>query len=637
MAISKSKTATLSVSTTGATFYLKAELVENSTNLTNNTSNMTIKATLSAKSGGSSFVGTGGTLYIDWLDNNDGNWHNKASKNITSLSSGSSSSTSSTFNITHKTDGTLKGRVRARWINAGTSYAPSDSSVSTDAVSLTNIPRNSKIDVSKYNTIIADHIFLLDVTRYSANYTDTISWNMSANGSTLSETIQTKGTNSKIALCFDDYAYNNVSVPSGYVKIRRTYSNEDLMNLIGNSYSNSISFTIQTFNGNPQIGNNYTATSTYQIIRSSYDLTATAVVNDSLSTTLTGNTSTIIKGISNVLVTITAVKNQYYNDNSTLSQYWFYTEYDPQSYRYIVENHNYHTFEKVTTKDFNTNILDSRGLNSAVATASVTTLLDYFKPVISSLRTSRAEATSTNINFDIEGSFWNNNFGNSANSITLKYRFKLGQGTYSQYTTITPTITGNSFIYSGIFNSGSSTSDATIEVLVIDSTNSDFSLNVTEPKGESIFDIGDSYFGVNGTLALNHQSIAQLIEEAKNEMYYKDGDIESFSISSLSGHITNSTKSIRFTLPTPKNLKNINKITIMSGIICVRSTSGYVQNSNTSPIPLSTGGGYTLVISKASNNLININLDYSTAYSNASNNRNCDIELANCTIKFEII
>lgn len=623
MAISKSKTATLSVSTTGATFYLKAELVENSTNLTNNTSNMTIKATLSAKSGGSSFVGTGGTLYIDWLDNNDGNWHNKASKNITSLSSGSSSSTSSTFNITHKTDGTLKGRVRARWDNAGTSYAPSDSSVTTDAVSLTNIPRNSKIDVSKYNTIIADHIFLLDVTRYSANYTDTISWNMSANGSTLSETIQTKGTNSKIALCFDDYAYNNISVPSGYVKMRSTYSNEDLMNLIGNSYSNSISFTIQTFNGNTQIGNNYTANSTYQIIRSPYDLTATAVVNDSLSTTLTGNTNTIIKGISNVLVTITAVKNQYYNDNSTLSQYLFYTEYNP-----IVENLNYHIFEKVTAKDFNTNILDSRGLNSAVATASVTNILDYFKPVISSLRTSRAEATSTNINFDIEGSFWNNNFGNSANSITLKYRFKLGQGTYSQYTTITPTITGNSFTYSGTFNSGSSTSDATIEVLVIDSTNSEFALDATEPKGESIFDIGDSYFGVNGTFAINHtivMDIIQAVENKVNSLFFVANEQYTYNRVVAGGCITGSKQSLVFAIPLPKFAIGLN-VSITGGVISARGIGGYLLNgtniTSASQIIVSNGQSF-----------LSIGLTY-PAFSSATNNTPVNIVLDGLKLKF---
>lgn len=512
MAITKSVTETLKVATTGATFYLKAELVENGTDKANNASNMTIKGTLSAKSGGSSFSGTGGKLYVDWLDNNDGSWHNKASKTITSLSSGKSSSTSSTFNIAHKTDGSLKGRVRVRWENLGTSYAPSDANLDTGAVSLTNIPRNSTIVGRRYDNEISDHILLLEVTRYSSDYTDTISWSCTNNGTTLTEVVQTKGTNTKIAVCFDDNAYNNVSVPSDYVKFRSRYSNEDLLNLLGNETQKPWIFSVSTYSGNTQIGNTYSATGSYVIVRSTYDIAATAIVTDSKTINLTGNTDTIIKGISNVNVTINPTKRQYYNDNSTISQYWFYKTYNGE---YITTQNNNYPYEKVTEKDFYTNILDSRNLNSSLAKASITNFLEYFKPGISSLITKRAESTSTIINFDVSGVFWNNNFStNNTNTISLKYRYKLNDGNWTEYINISSgvIINNNEFSYSGSFNPGTGTDslDTTIEVVIKDLTDSEFSLKATEPKGSSLFDIGENYFNINTRFAVNHKVILDL-------------------------------------------------------------------------------------------------------------------------------
>jgi hypothetical protein len=136
MAITTNKSVTLKASATGGTFTLNAKLTENSVSIVDNTSNVTVTGKLSKGTG--TFVGSGGTLYIDWYDNKTKTITQKSSKAITTLQSGSIS-TSATFNVEHNEDGTLSGYARARWVRGSSTYAPSSGSVSTSSTALTTI------------------------------------------------------------------------------------------------------------------------------------------------------------------------------------------------------------------------------------------------------------------------------------------------------------------------------------------------------------------------------------------------------------------------------------------------------------------------------------------------------------------
>ena len=101
-----------------------------------------------------------------------------------------------------------------------------------------------------------------------------------------------------------DNAYNNVSVPSDYVKFRSRYSNEDLLNLLGNETQKPWIFSVSTYSGNTQIGNTYSATGSYVIVRSTYDIAATAIV--SLPVTLFAALNTVAPAVSQSVTAVAA-------------------------------------------------------------------------------------------------------------------------------------------------------------------------------------------------------------------------------------------------------------------------------------------------------------------------------------------
>lgn len=494
------------------TYYLKADLYENSTSVANNTSNVTITATLRSNSA-SSFSGNGGTLYVDWWDNKTNGWTNKNSVSISSLSKGTSQSTTSTFNVSHNSNGSLRGEVRARWVRGTNEHAPVSKNVYTDEISLTTLPRQSGISISKYNQSIADNVILITIDRKLSNYTDTISWTCG----NLSETLQTKGSTTKIALYFDDNAYNTIAPPSGYTKIRSTYSNADLMNLIlswssvsPDNPNQNITFTTSTYNGNTLIGSN-TYTFKYEIYQTPFINNLSYETTDTLSSTLTGSNDIVINGISKVLVTNTLTKNQYFNDNVQAVSYMF----TASNVGGVTQASNSYEFPKILGSIIRSMVTDARNKSTSMSQGAIELDSSHFKnyvtPTISSLDASRPESTSSTINWEVDGTFWNGNFGSVSNVLHVYYRYKVDDGTYNSYTEVTPTISSNDFEYSGTI-SVVSTSEATLEIKIVDSTNSEYILQKTIPKGNPVFDIGDGYFNVNGLIAQNGNPIQEKIK-----------------------------------------------------------------------------------------------------------------------------
>ena len=103
---------------------------------------------------------------------------------------------------------------------------------------------------------------------------------------------------------------------------------------------------------------------------------------------------------------------------------------------------------------------------------------------------------------------------------------------------------------------------------------------------------------------------------AKDELYYKDGD--TFTVSNtlcLNGCITNSSKQIIVSLPLPKSLANIDSVTVNTYKPVLRGNKGYL-NSNSGAQDLSSIATAYIV----ANNMINISVNTSTAFTNVDNN-----------------
>ena len=121
-----------------------------------------------------------------------------------------------------------------------------------------------------------------------------------------------------------------------------------------------------------------------------------------------------------------------------------------------------------------------------------------------------------------------------------------------------------------------------------------------------------------------------------NDFYYVNDEEYTFNNLVLAGHVSGGTAQIIFSIPTPKSLKNIDAIQIVSGTITVRGTAGYVENSGSSPyLSMTDTTSYTYTLMKLTNNMVNIGITKkSGTFSNVTNNTPVTIQLRNVKLKF---
>ena len=109
--------------------------------------------------------------------------------------------------------------------------------------------------------------------------------------------------------------------------------------------------------------------------------------------------------------------------------------------------------ENIDNNVFTVYAIDSRN-NSTAKQISPEEYIDYFKPYITSpiptaTRTSGIDSETT---LSFNGKFFNDSFGAVNNSLTITYEYKkTNESTWtSGTTTLTPTIDGNDFSFSGL-------------------------------------------------------------------------------------------------------------------------------------------------------------------------------------------
>ena len=209
-------------------YTLSVSIVENSTNQVNNTSNITITATI--RSGGIHFSEYyTPILYVNYKDNgSQTSYTAKASTGVTYITSGTPSWTVTwTGDVPHKSDGTLTGTAEAvwDWKTSSTGYAPYSGSVSV-SLNMTTIARAGSINA----------------TPSSANVAST-------NGSTIFTATVTPANSA-----FYHYVYAQIG--SAYALTGRwaednayTFNVNDtsILSAIGNSTSATITFTCKTY------------------------------------------------------------------------------------------------------------------------------------------------------------------------------------------------------------------------------------------------------------------------------------------------------------------------------------------------------------------------------------------------------
>lgn len=104
-----------------------------------------------------------------------------------------------------------------------------------------------------------------------------------------------------------------------------------------------------------------------------------------------------------------------------------------------------------------------------------------------------------------------------------------------------------------------------------------------------------------------------------NNNNYKSGDSVNLPMFTIAGLITNATKDLYFSFILPKSLANISSVSVTSFNAELRGISGYL-NSQSGYIQYVGLSGYTITATKQNENVVEILVAKSSAFTNVTNN-----------------
>lgn len=503
MAISSSKSKTLT-SSNNHDYTLNASFKENSTNTANNTSNVTVTAKLSA-TGYYWSTSYNSTLEIWWYDNNNySNGTKVKSISFAGLSSTSDTKTASgSINVTHKSDGTLKGYAKAVFTKGSTTsaYAPASGNVSTSTTALTNIPRQA-------NVTNADNF---DDTQNPSVYYS----NPAGNSVTsLSACISLTGSN-------DDVPYRDIpKTGTSYVFNLTEQERNTLRNATPNSNTLTVYFYVRTI-----IGNNYyfSRVARTMTIVDAYPTFLDFDYYDSNNdiVAITGNNHAFVKGYSNLVVSIPSADKMVTTKGATPNQYVVTVNDKNTSIPYSSSDISVSLGTLLNGDQVNiiTKAYDSRNNWTGVMKQSM--LYDYNKPVIHAtiVRDNNYENT-TRLNVNGKYSLLTINNMNKNTLTNLQYRYRETNGTWGNWNNLNPTLDNGNYSCSEVVLSLDNHKSFEFEIRVIDNIDTTVAtLNVDEGKFiffistnkkcyiddkevatlDSVYPVGSIYMTVNNT------------------------------------------------------------------------------------------------------------------------------------------
>lgn len=193
--------------------------------------------------------------------------------------------------------------------------------------------------------------------------------------------------------------------------------------------------TYSVVNANP-IFNNFT-----------YEDTDTSI------TALTGDNQIIVKGYSDLKVTISTSNKAVAQKGATMDKYRLVVGSKQIDVDYSDSSDVNLMLSNIDNNVFTVYAIDSRG-NSTAKQISPSTYIDYFEPYITSPipTATRTNGIDSETTLSFSGKFFNDSFGAVNNSLTITYEYKkTSESTWTTgTTTITPTINGNNFSFSGL-------------------------------------------------------------------------------------------------------------------------------------------------------------------------------------------
>lgn len=386
---------------------------EKSTDKVNNTSSIEVTGTMYAKD--IRWSGTTNTLAIYWVDDNE-NTTPKLLKSldISTFVKNNTYTLSETINVDHKSNGTLKGYAKLVFTkNHTNNYAPNTTELSTDNTSLTTIPRESSMS---FGNGYIEETLNISISRNSDTFTHKISYSFG----NLSGVIATSAGNS----C-------SWAIPS------------NLYSQIPNSKYGYGTLYLETYSGNTKIGDTKSYSITIYCLENKCVPTISGTISDTNSTTvaLTGSNKTLVdyKSVAEINLTYSA------KNSSSISKLYINGTLQTLGTKYVLTPN---------TNTYTVRIEDTRGYSAEYEfQSSDSSKSNYFKrinyiPLNYNATTSRPTQTGSEMQTNLTGNYFNGAFSSSKNnSLTISWKCReKGQTAWTNgATTITPTITNNTF------------------------------------------------------------------------------------------------------------------------------------------------------------------------------------------------
>lgn len=261
-----------------------------------------------------------------------------------------------------------------------------------------------------------------------------------------------------------------------------------IRNAIPDDNSMAVSFTLKCTIGADTTYS--TVKKTVSIINAS-PVIAASVVNDAATSSLTGDANKLIRYVSNVQVSSGArsVKGARLTDQQM------------QNGSRIIQSGS-GTFPAVESGEFTFSAEDSRG---NTASASIKKSIVEYVRLTCNIGTN-APDTDGNFVFSLSGSYFSGSFGRVSNTLTVEYRFKIGDGAYCNWIAMTPRISGNGYTAEAEFTGLDYQTLYTFQARATDRIGT-VSTEETPIKSTPVFDWGEHDFNINGDLTVQMNAL----------------------------------------------------------------------------------------------------------------------------------
>ena len=353
--------------------------------------------------------------------------------------------------FSHNSDGSLNPIQ----INAST-YITSNFSPSGSATcNMSTIARKSSISATNAEI---EGISVITINKQSNNFTHSLSYDFYG----LTGTIATNTWDSSV----------NFTIPTSfYAKIP-------------NSKSGTCTITCTTYSGNKNLGS-YPTTIEVSCNETKCKPTVTATIKDinSVTTDLTDDDNKLVRYKSTARVTVNATpKNSASITNKKVEG---------------TTVSSYLDIPNVSKNSFSVSATDSR--NFTTPTTKTATMINYVQ-LTCNANFKRANQTSSTVNLNYSGNYFNGSFGSTSNTLTMSWKYReKGVSEWTAGGTLNPTISGNT--YSGSIQCGTSFDYQKNYEFMVEFSDKIDSLNtgiITLSKGQGSLEIYDKGIKANG-------------------------------------------------------------------------------------------------------------------------------------------